>query len=168
MPGAIALVGIFLVTIIEMVFSPARFFTPKPGRPAENGDAELRVKEEEGPVRLSVAGHCGHPDVAAAVTRQPPRPGRGSIEIAPRNSGDARRQSSSESVAEVSHVHVLTPEQQYKKSILQCMMLEVGILFHSVFIGMALSVAVGGDFVVLLIAIAFHRKSPEPSTFLAD
>jgi zinc transporter ZupT len=37
------------------------------------------------------------------------------------------------------------------------MMLEVGILFHSVFIGMALSVAVGGNFVVLLIAIAFHQ-----------
>lgn len=53
---------------------------------------------------------------------------------------------------------VLTPEQERKKSMLQCFMLEVGILFHSVFIGMALSVATGGDFVVLLIAIAFHRK----------
>jgi hypothetical protein len=37
------------------------------------------------------------------------------------------------------------------------MLLEVGILFHSVFIGMALSVSIGANFVVLLIAIAFHR-----------
>lgn len=163
MPGAIALVGIFLVTVIEMVFSPARFFTPKAGRVPENGDAELRVKEEGQPVRLSVAGHCGNADVAAAVTRPAQPQSRVSIEVAsPRNSGDADPRSSSESVADVSHMHVLTPEQQHKKSILQCMMLEVGILFHSVFIGMALSVAVGGDFVVLLIAIAFHRTFPAP------
>lgn len=164
MPGAIALVGIFLVTVIEMVFSPARFFTPKAGRAAENGDAELRVKEEGRPVRLSVAGHCSNAEVAAAVTRPAQPQSRVSIEVAsPRNSGDADPRSSSESMAEVSHIHVLTPEQQHKKSILQCMMLEVGILFHSVFIGMALSVAVGGDFIVLLIAIAFHRTSPDIS-----
>lgn len=166
MPGAIALVGIFLVTVIEMVFSPARFFTPKAGRVAENGDAELRVKEEGRPVRLSVTGHCGNAEVAAAVTRPAQPQSRVSIEVAsPRNSGDADPRSSSESMADVSHMHVLTPEQQHKKSILQCMMLEVGILFHSVFIGMALSVAVGGDFIVLLIAIAFHRTSPQHISF---
>jgi zinc transporter ZupT len=35
--------------------------------------------------------------------------------------------------------------------------LEAGILFHSIFIGMALSVATGTSFVVLLIAISFHQ-----------
>merc|ERR1712000_514319 len=40
---------------------------------------------------------------------------------------------------------------------LQCVLLEIGILFHSVFIGMALSVSTGSDFVVLLIAISFHQ-----------
>ena len=53
--------------------------------------------------------------------------------------------------------HPLTREQKLQKEILQCVLLEIGILFHSVFIGMALSVAVGNDFVVLLIAIVFHR-----------
>lgn len=53
----------------------------------------------------------------------------------------------------------LTPEQKRQKSLMQCMLLEMGILFHSVFIGMALSVSIGSDFVVLLIAITFHRKS---------
>lgn len=50
-----------------------------------------------------------------------------------------------------------TPEQQ-KRQMLQCLLLEAGILFHSVFIGMALSVATGPAFVVFLIAISFHQS----------
>ncbi|KAI1115639.1 zip family zinc transporter [Nemania sp. NC0429] len=50
----------------------------------------------------------------------------------------------------------LTPEEQ-RKRMLQCMLLEAGILFHSIFIGMAVSVATGPPFVVFLIAIAFHQ-----------
>lgn len=49
-----------------------------------------------------------------------------------------------------------TPEEQ-KRLMLQCLLLEAGILFHSVFIGMAISVATGPPFVVFLIAIAFHQ-----------
>lgn len=52
----------------------------------------------------------------------------------------------------------LSPEQMHKKALLQCALLEMGILFHSVFIGMALSVTGGSDFVVLLIAVIFHRS----------
>jgi hypothetical protein len=44
-----------------------------------------------------------------------------------------------------------------QRAVLQCLMLEAGILFHSVFIGLALSVSTGSAFVVLLIAIAFHQ-----------
>jgi zinc transporter 1/2/3 len=44
-----------------------------------------------------------------------------------------------------------------KKEVLQVMLLEAGILFHSVFIGMALSVATGTSFIVLLVAISFHQ-----------
>jgi zinc transporter ZupT len=53
-----------------------------------------------------------------------------------------------------------TPEMtdaQHKKQLLQCLLLEAGILFHSVFIGMALSVATGTSFIVLLVAISFHQ-----------
>ncbi|KAL7771374.1 hypothetical protein CFE70_001317 [Pyrenophora teres f. teres 0-1] len=53
-----------------------------------------------------------------------------------------------------------TPEKteaQNKKLLLQCLLLEAGILFHSIFIGMALSVATGTSFVVLLTAISFHQ-----------
>ncbi|KAM0807828.1 putative Zinc-regulated transporter 2 [Seiridium cardinale] len=49
-----------------------------------------------------------------------------------------------------------SPEEQ-KRLMLQCLLLEAGILFHSVFIGMAVSVATGPPFVVFLIAIAFHQ-----------
>lgn len=52
--------------------------------------------------------------------------------------------------------HIPSPEEQ-KRLMLQCLLLEAGILFHSVFIGMAISVATGPPFVVFLIAIAFHQ-----------
>ncbi|KAL8973192.1 MAG: hypothetical protein Q9197_002455 [Variospora fuerteventurae] len=48
-------------------------------------------------------------------------------------------------------------EQRRKKLTMQCLLLEMGILFHSVFIGMALAVSVGSEQVILLIAIAFHQ-----------
>lgn len=56
----------------------------------------------------------------------------------------------------------LSEQQQEKKLLLQCLLLEAGILFHSVFIGMALSVATGTSFIVLLVAISFHRRSSLP------
>lgn len=49
------------------------------------------------------------------------------------------------------------PMQNPQRQLLQCLLLEAGILFHSIFIGMALSVATGASFVVLLIAISFHQ-----------
>lgn len=56
------------------------------------------------------------------------------------------------------HANVLSPEEEKKRQILQCLLLEAGILFHSIFIGMAVSVATGPPFVVFLIAIAFHQS----------
>jgi zinc transporter ZupT len=49
------------------------------------------------------------------------------------------------------------PPSNPQKLLLQCLLLEAGILFHSIFIGMALSVSTGTPFVVLLIAISFHQ-----------
>lgn len=47
--------------------------------------------------------------------------------------------------------------QHQQKMLLQCLLLEAGILFHSIFIGMAVSVATGTSFIVLLVAISFHQ-----------
>ncbi|RPA96193.1 Zinc/iron permease [Choiromyces venosus 120613-1] len=71
------------------------------------------------------------------------------------------RRARSQSNASSRHKHNigsrLTEAQQQQKNLLQVMLLEAGILFHSVFIGMALSVATGSNFIVLLIAITFHQ-----------
>lgn len=61
----------------------------------------------------------------------------------------------------------ISEKQKWNKDVMQVFMLEVGILFHSVFIGMSLSVSVGNEFVVLLIAIAFHRMFPKYSICLS-
>ncbi len=60
------------------------------------------------------------------------------------------------------HLHTHTealplPSSNPKKLLLQCLLLEAGILFHSIFIGMALSVSTGTPFIVLLVAISFHQ-----------
>ena len=51
----------------------------------------------------------------------------------------------------------MTQEEQ-SRLLLQCVLLEAGILFHSVFIGMALSVESGPAFVVFLLAICIHQS----------
>ncbi|KAL2257232.1 hypothetical protein VTK26DRAFT_458 [Humicola hyalothermophila] len=165
MPGAIALAGIFFVSVIEMVFSPARSFIPRPAEDAGAGgdaaEAPHRVLSRS--ARGSIGGgHCSNAAVVAAITRTPTTAGRASIEPAPspdtRGDRDGADPTKPKEAVEVeAQARGLTAEQLHKKSILQCMLLEVGILFHSVFIGMALSVAIGGDFVVLLVAIAFHQ-----------
>jgi zinc transporter ZupT len=55
------------------------------------------------------------------------------------------------------HTPATLPAAQEQRLVLQCLMLEAGILFHSVFIGLALSVSTGSGFVVLLVAISFHQ-----------
>lgn len=54
---------------------------------------------------------------------------------------------------------ITNPQTQHaqQKLLLQCLLLEAGILFHSIFIGIALSVATGTSFLVLLLAISFHQ-----------
>ncbi|KAG8163232.1 hypothetical protein KVR01_006529 [Diaporthe batatas] len=53
--------------------------------------------------------------------------------------------------------HIPPGPDEQRRLMLQCLLLEAGILFHSVFIGMAISVATGPPFVVFLVAIAFHQ-----------
>ncbi|KAK4167730.1 zinc-regulated transporter 2 [Cladorrhinum sp. PSN259] len=154
MPGAIALIGIFFVAVIEMVFSPARHFIPRPGDSGHAASSRAEDREDMPALTATFSGgHCNHRQVVAAITRPA---ARSSIEPAPALPNPSAN-SSKESLGSESQSIAMTEEQLHKKSILQCMMLEVGILFHSIFIGMALSVAIGGDFTVLLIAVAFHQ-----------
>lgn len=50
-----------------------------------------------------------------------------------------------------------TPEEQ-SRLFIQVVLLEAGILFHSIFIGMALSVESGPTFLVFLLAISIHQS----------
>jgi len=89
----------------------------------------------------------------------------GKRNTSPPSEDDNATQPSSQSASPALHSHdhhhhhapQLTPHQLHQKLLLQCLLLEAGILFHSVFIGMALSVSVGPPFLVLLIAISFHQ-----------
>lgn len=164
MPGAIALAAIFLVTIIEMVFHPSRHVPPadivaKPRSKEqieEATDSEGHPIRDMGPLRgrSSSMGQGLSQLNQAALAEQ----------ICSRGRDDecAIAKSANDSHDVIEHGEfeqaVLTPEQKRKKDRLQCILLEMGILFHSVFIGMALSVSIGNDFIVLLIAIVFHRK----------
>ncbi|KAI1334128.1 Zinc/iron permease [Xylariaceae sp. FL0016] len=81
-------------------------------------------------------------------------------ELDPANSDDERpltRPSHTKRLSEAAITQApLSPEEQ-RRLMLQCMLLEAGILFHSVFIGMAVSVATGPPFYVFFVAIAFHQ-----------
>jgi len=74
------------------------------------------------------------------------------------------RSVASKPLPDLPRVHNMPNTEEQKRMMLQCVLLEAGILFHSVFIGMALSVATGPPFAVFLIAISFHREHFAPSS----
>lgn len=177
MPGAIALAGIFLVAVIEMAFSPHRHIHSRsamsaPSQSATTGtesgpsaDSDMDIESLSSPQntagpKVSVVREMGTlRGRSLSISRQLSQIGA-DISL-PKNPVDKPRTNfEADDVGPdgiVQKLHV-TSEQQHKKDILQCMLLEMGILFHSVFIGMALSVSVGKEFIILLIAIVFHQS----------
>lgn len=185
MPGAIMLASVFLVTLIEMIFSPAQHVCGgNEGVTAVSRNIEAAAKADE----------CGLSHPNRAVRRQRSDSSmdvrdlgtlRGRVGSISRTLSryredgqrldthasagniepevlDSRKDETGEHVTEQDreagvHGHALTSEQQHKKAIMQVFLLEMGILFHSIFIGMSLAVSVGNDFTVLLIAIVFHQ-----------
>lgn len=183
-PGAIMLASIFFVTIIEMVFSPGRHCCG--GNEGVKGVARDTVQEKENEVRtaLDVQAQMRRTYSEGSMPDQVRSMGnlRGRVTSISRTLSQYRaenqrldaiesageegpakdgRKASNESAIEDPEASQLsfqmTPEQAHKKAVLQCFLLEMGILFHSIFIGMSLAVAIGNDFVVLLIAIIFHQ-----------
>ncbi|KAI1498958.1 ZIP zinc transporter-domain-containing protein [Biscogniauxia marginata] len=151
MPGAIALAGIFFITIIEMLLHPARSAPPK-SEAAESPEQPISAKRplqgRQVSIGRSLSGIMSHGCSKDEITQ---------CEASNNDGTGASRQNAVVGGQENNHV-ILTPEQKHKKEVMHCLLLEMGILFHSVFIGMALSVSIGGsDFVVLLVAIAFHQ-----------
>lgn len=149
MAGFIAMMAVFVVVVVEMFFATR-------GAGHSHGSEWHRPEQSNGHIEL-------HTPVTPYVDGTPK----------PRNSTDSLDDMDdldpiAEESATLSHPHRRKPSelerttsnsdgQDPQKLFLQCLLLEAGILFHSIFIGMAVSVATGTQFVVLLIAICFHQ-----------
>ncbi|KAL4869239.1 hypothetical protein BDV12DRAFT_185300 [Aspergillus spectabilis] len=181
MPGAISLCGIFLVTMIEMVFSPVRHATRQISKQTDQESASETTAQQKPPA-ICVSGGASQEetrdfDRSPQIRPKGPLVGRASsfsraIHRFEEDSDRIYRISSAPEVSPLPQVSEvkrfsgrqdsvqefqLSEKQKHNKDVMQVFMLEVGILFHSVFIGMSLSVSVGNEFVVLLIAIVFHQ-----------
>lgn len=167
MPGAIAMAGIFLVAVVEMVFHPARLIR------SEDDDVRRGEHQSTPDENETSPPPAGNPIVPLRDMR--PLGGRTSSigrtlsRVNDQHASDQISRAEDPTVKDEQEAaeegsgpnlsgDILTPEQKHRKAILQCVLLEIGILFHSIFIGMALSVSSGNDFVTLLIAIVFHRE----------
>ncbi|KAL1796343.1 hypothetical protein ACET3X_004883 [Alternaria dauci] len=186
MPGAIMLASVFFVTLIEMVFSPAQHVCggnagaeavsrrkqepknetiepPAPPQPAMQrtySESSMRVRDlgvlrgRVGSISRTLSRYREDGQRLDAIESA----GASEVEIPATHSKEESNEYAIEQDEETGeHNHVLTPEQIHKKAIMQVFLLEMGILFHSIFIGMSLAVSVGNDFTVLLIAIVFHQ-----------
>jgi len=150
MPGAIALFAIFIIAGIEMTFSPEKRCCAAPmeasGVTTPSSSHRLRTAVDED----CCVGVTGQNGVSPAVARPV---------LASQETHDHDRDHDHTDVEAGPDEKIpLTTEQEHRKAFLQCVLLEMGILFHSVFIGMNLSVSSGREFVILFIAIVFHRK----------
>lgn len=192
MPGAIALAAVFMLTVIEMSFSPGRTLcsgghgdvesvsrgTQVDDISAPHAEHPTRPSQPRPPLATVVEGSSPLRDKgplfgrSSSFSRTLARLGEESRELDQVELTQLREHSKKlnsdetlesldnpEASSQSSH-HLEEPSHAHKRAVLQVMLLEMGILFHSIFIGMSLSVSVGSDFIVLLVAIIFHRKCP--------
>ncbi|KAK9314920.1 Zinc/iron permease [Lipomyces starkeyi] len=164
MAGAISLAAVFLITVIEMVFSHGRSVCSlshafDPHVALEQG-SEKRISPDR--EQIANRGRCVNStgqqlqrlvDANATIDQTEMVP-----YIAIRKDIPVDFVPFAEIVDESTEQDSLHREKsKQKNAVLQCLLLELSILFHSVFIGMALSVEVDDAFIVLLIAISFHQ-----------
>ncbi|KAH7020992.1 Zinc/iron permease [Microdochium trichocladiopsis] len=184
MPGAIALGAVIFVTAIEMWMHPGRHHHTSPaankatpprnrqkgqfvGRARSMGRSLSFIGGEKGTAdRITSGVLVNDPETAqrnkngtqTAVDDGADNNSENDIDVVDNHDANRDVHDPRTTNDDSDSTRGLTPEQKRKREIAQCFLLEMGILFHSVFIGMALSVALGGSqFVVLLIAISFHQ-----------
>lgn len=188
MPGAIALAGVFFITVIEMVFSPGQSICHGGNNVSLQRHSSPRIDEEAAGTQidrpdLSADGRAQSSQLPASDFRPRLRDmgslvGRSSsigrtmnnmsddngnmVRLAPAPEMQTHQEKGNRTnqpgLGDHGSHFELSAEQRQKKETMQVYLLEMGILFHSVFIGMSLSVSIGKEFVVLLIAIVFHRR----------
>ncbi|PUU82535.1 Zinc/iron permease [Tuber borchii] len=158
MAGLIAMVAVFVVVTIEMIFSSMNgqgtmvLARPRHRRSTSIGTQLQRIEKARARADPDAVLSPSTEDLSVD-TDQLLRDDDGGY-----NKALSDSESNSSSRYRLNNTGSrLTESQLQQKNLLQVMLLEAGILFHSVFIGMALSVATGSNFVVLLIAITFHQ-----------
>ena len=180
MPGAIAMGAVFFVTVVEMLFTRGHMcggnLTQMP-QDVESGmrskatkDSKLMDNDSDRPRRQSSEDNIGGVEQVDfnvgnrgdwSMSMSHGLRGLEEQQVRYEDKVDTTVNAANNGASQVVNAHtVLTPKQIHKKALLQCALLEMGILFHSVFIGMALSVTGGSGFIVLFLAIIFHRKIP--------
>ncbi|KAF7511382.1 hypothetical protein GJ744_004571 [Endocarpon pusillum] len=184
MAGFIAMASVFLVVTLEMFFA-MRGAKHMHGSewdtlPPEDGETQQRHRTLDVPLADSVDDHQKQPWNGGLGLYARSGSHRGLMEGQSNSNTPNPNTATDESdsdldildpIAEESislhksssrhQHHRHNPQDQQlanpQKLLLQCLLLEAGILFHSIFIGMALSVSTGTPFVVLLVAISFHQ-----------
>lgn len=178
MPGFVAMLAVFAVVSVE------QFFAMRGAKHSHSGTFE---GEEQGvhedmfadTVEMNMNGHmrlnsiqsmgADTPTTGDPATKQSDYKDRGdepegsdsvddldALDDIEEESAQLNRPSLHKRHESIGHGSV-SGNQDPQKMFLQCLLLEAGILFHSIFIGMAVSVATGTAFIVLLIAICFHQ-----------
>lgn len=168
MSGAIALASVFAITSIEMIFSPGRkccsmpkAFESKESATLHGDAAKVGGANQLGPLhgRVKPGRTNSHGrGFARMIRKTEARPQTDdTIEAVVSPDDDSAMINDYNKDPESAGDIELSEEQKRKKALMQCVLLEIGILFHSVFIGMSLAVSTGADLTVLLVAIAFHQ-----------
>lgn len=149
-PGFIAMVAALAVVLVEMGFSMygIRHTHDSTVETEERPSSTSRYATIQ--VSSPSAREVQQGDRAEAVFIFP----NGGTKQGRADNGDTPTSSNEESDTESTP---LLSHQKEQRMILQCLLLEAGILFHSVFIGLSISISTGTTFIALMIAIAFHQ-----------
>lgn len=177
MTGAIVLASVFAITSIEMLLSPGRKCCSAPmlEQRQHTGNAAAHSRQDKVASQVGGAEQLGplhgrskpgrtHSNGRgfARMVRQARLHQEDLVEAIDDQDVDLETSAAAGTATEKHDIEVvgataLNEDQKRKKATLQCILLEIGILFHSVFIGMSLAVSVGSDVTILLVAIAFHQ-----------
>jgi len=147
MAGAITLGAVLFVVCIEMIFNSARCARHI------RSTRDWPDSEHEHDRRSPAIDRGPNSNRHAFCFPEP----TGDISDVTRTAQTDPERNMSDDVLGTPEAIQLTSAQQRQKSLVQCSLLEASILCHSIFIGMALSVTLGNEYIVFLVAIIFHQ-----------
>ncbi|KAL2889639.1 Zinc transporter 5 [Ceratocystis lukuohia] len=156
-PGAISLATILLVIFIEMLLSPHRRqkSTEEPPRILEGREQppELSLENSIAVIPLDPMQVDPNKTLSPSTYAMPPHARQQSLSL----DDESRRHAEMSEVKTPQALEFERLKLQHAYGMKRCRLLEAGIIFHSVFIGITLGVSNGPGFIPFLIAIMFHQ-----------